>query len=169
MRRLALGALVAVMTLFWIWIFVFVSRENPDRLEGREFPARAEEICGATQAAINDLPSAQQTPLPADRAVQVAIGTDLTEKMVTDVRATTHLITNDDDLEIVDSWLEDWDAYVHDRRRHVERLEAADESTPGRDTAFTLTERSASGFYTRRIDGFANVNDMVSCHVPLDV
>jgi hypothetical protein len=167
--RLALSALVVAMIAFWGWIFLFAPRDNPDSLADTRFPEQAESICAATQTAIDDLPSPRETLDPADRAVQVAIGTDLTRAMVADLRRLTDDIDTVEERELVDLWFDDWDVYIDDRIRHVEKLEAADADTSGRDLAFTLRARAAGGIYTRRIDGFANVNDMESCHTPGDI
>jgi len=51
----------------------------------------------------------------------------------------------------------------------VGRLENATPETDDRDLAFIIQERIEGGFYTRRIDGLANVNDMPSCVVPGDI
>ncbi|MEL0139306.1 MAG: hypothetical protein VW800_02950, partial [Acidimicrobiaceae bacterium] len=59
--------------------------------------------------------------------------------------------------------------YLVDRWAHVERLERATLDTDDRDLAFIIQERIEGGFYTRRIDGLANVNDMPSCVVPGDI
>ena len=62
-----------------------------------------------------------------------------------------------------------WDAYVSDRWRHVEQLANATSDDTPRDLAFILSERVEGGQYTLRIDGLANVNDMASCHTPVDI
>jgi hypothetical protein len=99
----------------------------------------------------------------------VAVATELTATMISDLRAATALITAPGELEIVEKWLADWDIYLGDRERHIRKLETADENTSGRDLAFTISEPASGGLYTRRIEGFANVNDMASCRVPGDI
>lgn len=167
--RAGLTMLVLGLVGFWAWVFLFAPRDNPDRLEADAFTERAEGICAATHAAIDALPSPRETPLPADRAVQVAVATDLTAAMVDELRAATNLITDPEDFETVERWLEDWDTYLGDRERHHDKLQAADEDTSGRDLAFTISETASGGAYTTRLAGFANVNNMASCDVPGDI
>ena len=80
----------------------------------------------------------------------------------------TH-VTDQGDSMILNAWFADWDAYLEDRWRHVAKLDALGENATGSDLRFILRERAEGGIYTRRIDGLANVNDMSSCHTPLDL
>ncbi|NDH11284.1 MAG: hypothetical protein EBY44_06070 [Actinobacteria bacterium] len=90
--------------------------------------------------------------------------------LVADLKDLRTLVTDPDDLRILDAWFEDWEeGYLVDRWAHVERLERATLDTDDRDLAFIIQERIEGGFYTRRIDGLANVNDMPSCVVPGDI
>lgn len=167
--RIGLAVMVVLMVLFWGWIYIFAPRDNPDRLATRSFAREAETICAPAQEAINALPLATRATDPADRAQQVAAGTAITVDMVDALKNAAGRVTDDDDGRILDAWFDDWDAYILDRQTYIVTLEAADDDTPTRDLAFTLTERAAGGIYTRRIDGLGNVNDMSSCHVPGDV
>ena len=167
--KLGLGVLVLAMVAMWGWIYLFASRDNPDRFADREFPTAAEPICSAAQAEIEGLLSPRQTITPAERATQVALGTEITEQMVADLLTARAVVSDPDERQILDAWFADWEVYITDRRLHVDRLNAADDSTSDRDLAFILSARAEGGIYTQRIDGLANVNDMESCHVPGDV
>jgi hypothetical protein len=172
--RFLLGAVVVVMVGFWLWVMgmafgIFDTPDNPDVIDAPEFTARAEAACAATIAEIDALPSPREADTLADRAAQVARGTTLTESMVAELQSAAVLVGDPNDAELVDRWLDDWEAYVDDRLRHVEKLETADPDASDRDLAFTLSERAGGGIYTRRIDGFATLNDMASCRVPGDV
>ena len=167
--RIVLIIVVALIAAMWIWIFLFAPRDNPDRLATRSFPEAAERICAPIQDEIDALPLVDTETTPADRARDVAVGTDLTIEMVAALRAAADDIDETGDLRLLELWFDDWDAYVADREAYVARLLAAGPDTPLDDLAFTLTERAPGGFYTRTIEGFANANDMASCHVPGDV
>ena len=167
--RLGLGVVVIAMVAMWGWIYLFASRDNPDRFAQREFSNAAEPICSAAHGEIDGLLSPRQTTTPAERAVQVALGTKITEQMVADLHAATSVVTDPEEREILDAWFADWDVYIADRWLHVDRLSGADDTTPGRDLAFILSAQAAGGIYTQRIDGLANVNDMASCNVPGDI
>lgn len=167
--RVAAAALAATMAGFWIWAFVFAPRDNPDRLESEAYAAAAEPVCAATHDTIDALPSPRETPTPAQRLVPVTAATDLTRAMVADLHALALEHVAGDEMALVNRWLDDWDAYVDDRERYHGTLETADADATGRDLVFTLTERASGGIYTRRIEGFANVNDMPSCVIPGDI
>ena len=166
----ALTLVVLAMVAMWVWIYLFAPRDNPDRLESRDFADSAEAICLPLQAQINALPTGRDVDTVAERTEQIVAGTELTETMVTALSKVvdTHVIDSHD-LLILDAWFADWDAYLQDRWRHVSKLQELGESAEGSDLRFILTERAEGGIYTRRIDGLANVNDMGSCHTPLDL
>lgn len=167
--RIGLGAVVLAMVLMWGWIYLFASRDNPDRFDNRAFPTAAEPICSAAEAEIDGLLSPRETTTPAQRSTQVALGTEITEEMVADLKAAASVVTDPVEREILDAWFADWDVYIADRWLHVDRLAAGDETTSDRDLAFILSARAEGGIYTRKIDGLANVNDMTSCNVPGDI
>jgi hypothetical protein len=149
---------------------VFVPRDNPDRFTSPAFAEAAEPICAAAHEAIDALPAGVTASSPQERAVAVREGTEITAEMVADLRSLLPLVDDPDDLEILDRWFEDWEeGYLVDRWAHVERLENATPDTDDRDLAFLIQDRAEGGFYTRRIDGLANVNDMASCVVPGDI
>jgi len=168
-KRLGLGLLVAAMLGFWAWIFVAAPRDNPDRFADPAFALAAEPLCAAAQTRIDALPPGHTAATPAERAMTVRAGTELTVEMVDGLRNLAAEIPAGRQAETLAAWLADWDVYIADRWAHVERLESADADTEPRDLAFVVSEVVGGGHYTRRIDGLANVNDMKSCHVPLDI
>ena len=167
--RIGLGLIIVASIAMWAWIFLFAPRNNPDRFESRNFSEAAERICAPIQVEINALPPGHRAATPQDRAAQVASGTILTQVMVDELRAAAEAVTDPDELTILDAWFEDWDAYIGDREAHFDKLIVAEADADDISLVFTLSPRAAGGAYTRRIDGLANVNDMASCHVPLDV
>ncbi len=167
--RLSLGLLVIIMVVFWGWIYLFASRENVDRFSDRAFSEAAEPMCAAIQAEIDGLPGGHTATSPQERAVHVRTATDLTITMVAELRALMPLVAEEEDRARLERWFEDWDAYIVDREAHVVRLTEATDETPRNELAFLVSERVSGGFYTLRMDGLANVNDMASCHVPGDI
>lgn len=168
--RVALTLVAMAIVAMWVWIYLFAPRDNPDRLQSRSFAESAEAICLPLQAAINALPTGRDVDTVAERTEQIAAGTDLTETMVAALKdmSAAHVTDHHDSL-ILNAWFADWDAYLKDRWRHVATLDALGEEATGSDLRFILTERAEGGIYTRRMDGLANVNDMPSCHTPLDL
>lgn len=166
-----LKALVVIaIVAMWLWIYLYAPRDNPDRLQNRSFPTAAEAICAPIQTAINALPTGRDVDTVAQRLEQIVAGTELTETMLKELKeASSQHVSNQDEWRRVNAWFADWDAYLKDRRRHVDNLEPLGEEATGKDLWFTLDDRAEGGVYTERIDGFANVNDMESCHTPLDL
>ncbi|MCZ7628414.1 MAG: hypothetical protein M5U19_04865 [Microthrixaceae bacterium] len=64
------AALFAVVTMaMWMWmLFVYDPGLMIDELPDRTFPTEAEKICAATNEAISDLPPAETTDDPIERA-----------------------------------------------------------------------------------------------------
>jgi len=164
-------ASVAVLTwlVFWIWAFLIASPSNPNELDTISYGERSEVACAAANAQIDALPSPRDAKTPQARAEQLRTSNRLVEQMVGQLHAEADLIAIAADSELVASWLEDYDAYVADRWRYVDKLASASGSESPKDLAFTLTQRVSGGVYTTRIDTFARANDMPSCQVPGDV
>ncbi|MEO0494885.1 MAG: hypothetical protein AAF081_15870 [Actinomycetota bacterium] len=168
--RVAVVVIVVSLLAMWFWIYLFAPRDNPDRFASPAYAEAAEPICAVAQDEINALPAGRFAETPQERAVGVREGTEITARLVADLKDLRSLVTDPDDLRILDAWFADWEeGYLVDRWAHVERLENATPETDDRDLAFIIQERVEGGFYTRRIDGLANVNDMPSCVVPGDI
>ncbi len=158
------GGVVVLSLAFWVWAFgPWVSRENPDRLENRAFPERAEVICRNANDAIDALPEARTATSPQDRAPVVEQANDILAAMVDDLRAAPEATANPDDAVLIGLWLDDYETFVEDRREHAAKLAA------GEDVQLSVTAIPEVGPIDGRIDGFARVNDMEACEVPLDV
>lgn len=171
MARVGLGLVVLAMVAMWAWIYLWAPRDNPDRLTSRAYPEAVEPRCAALQEEIDELPFFDTSTTITEKADQVAHTTALTERLVADLEAEAASMTFDDpdDERLLGLWFEDWNAYLTDRHAYVRLLRGAPADTPRDELSFTLTERSSGGFYTRTIEGFANVNDMSSCGVPSDI
>lgn len=167
--RIALAVIVILIVVMWVWIYIWAPRDNPDRLETRSFAEAAETLCGPLEQQIDALPRTTTETTVSERAQHVAEGTQLTATMVAGLKAEAESVTDENDLQLLELWFGDWDAYVLDREAYFQRLETAPADTRRSDLPFTLTERSDGGLYTRTIDGFAEVNDMPACGVPGDI
>lgn len=172
-----LGAVFVVGSfLFWLWAFSPWARsENPARLDDRAFAAWAESHCARAKAEINFLPSPRNADSFNQRANQVEQGTNITERLVGDLRASAAGLSEETanqgppDAVLVRAWLADWEVYLADRRAHAARLRNASDDTPDRDLWFVVSDVVSGGIYTERMDGFARVNNMDSCQIPGDV
>ena len=202
-RRQQLGrglvaAFVLIGVLFWVWAFSpWARRENPARLDDRDFATWAEQRCVRAQAAIEALPSPRQAviealPSPRQaviealpsprraslqvRAGQIDRGTDEVAELVADLRSAVSADLSGEaksegpsDADLVRAWLADWDTYIDDRRAHAAKLRDIDGDAPDSSLRFLLSDAMSGGVYTERMDGFARLNDMDSCQIPGDL
>ncbi len=160
---------VLAWLVFWVWAFLIASPSNPNELDTTSYGARSEVVCAAANAQIDALPSPREVKTPQERAEQLKVSNRIVEEMVAQLHNEANLLTDEADSQLVTKWLEDYDAYVADRWRYVDKLAAADGSESAIELAFTLTQRVSGGVYTTRIDTFARANSMPSCQVPGDV
>ncbi|MDW3218788.1 MAG: hypothetical protein R8F63_09275 [Acidimicrobiales bacterium] len=169
--RVGLGVVVVAMIGMWAWIYIWAPRDNPDRLTNRAYPEAVEPSCAAFQAEIDELPFFDTSTTIGEKTAQVARATELTEELVAtlEAEAASRTFDDPDDSRLLGLWFADWNAYLADRHAYLQLLRDAPADTPRNELSFTLTERSSGGFYTRTIEGFANVNDMSSCRVPTDI
>ncbi|NNE75174.1 MAG: hypothetical protein HKN26_16025 [Acidimicrobiales bacterium] len=165
--RIGLTALVLSIVLFWAWAFSGLvnfpwapSEVNVDEMGDQVLVTRADAACEVAQDRIDVLPRANTVGSPAERADLVVLGNEIIVELLRELRTLT--ADNADDQFSYDEWLDDWDIYLSDRERHVERLR-----TEG-DVRFRLTDVGTQHL-TNGIDGFARVNDMDNCEVPRDL
>jgi hypothetical protein len=165
--RIALVAtLIAVALLLGGWIYVLFLYDPGlliDELADKRFPTEAEQVCAAAKAELEQLPRAELAAGPDERAEVVERSNVILANMLADLRPLTPT-TPERDAEAVPEWLDDWATYLGNRQRYAENLRVDDdarflESTKGSDT---------KGI-TRAINGFAQVNRMLSCTTPADL
>ncbi len=151
---LAFGAIGFVA--FWTWALFFASKESVNKIHDREWAARAETICDATEAELLILESRQEADLER-RADLVVESTDLLSAMLDDVMAVTP--SDEKGQAIVPMWEADYRTLLEDRYRYAERLRGG-ENVP-------FTETAVDGVpITERIETFAADNEMRSCQPP---
>jgi hypothetical protein len=158
---------LAVLAAMWIYIFFFADTSNPNRLTDRAWTKRAESICKTYADQIKVLPDATtfadikpKAEAMRQRAVVGQQVTDLLTAMVAGLRATPP--SDAVDADAVNRWLADYDTYLGDRHRHLDRW-AAGEDPPFAETAVDNKPISLG------MDDFAEANDMASCDVPGDL
>jgi hypothetical protein len=158
-----LGVLAALaMAGFWIWILSGApSRTNPDRVDDRDWAARAEATCAASRDRLDALPPARDAATADDRARIVDRGTDELAAMVETLAA--DLPADTGDAANVQRWLADYRRYLDARRDYSARLR----SDP--DAQLLYPERFGDPL-DRVIDVFAeDVNELESCGTPGDI
>jgi len=167
--RIMAGIAVTAWLSFWIWAFAIASPSNPNELDTLSYGVNSEAACSVSRATINAMPSPRDAKTPQQRSDQLVKSTKVVEDLVAALRTEADSLVDPEDSELVGRWLEDYDAYIADRWRYVEKLANADGTESARDLAFTLSPRVSGGVYTTRIDTFARSNKMPSCQVPGDV
>ncbi len=158
-----IALIVAVVAIVAMWAYIlgpWRSREVPTTLEDLTYAARVEPVCAAAQARIEQLPPAATATSPQERAEVLDDANDVVAALVADLHEIDPVVAAD--RQYVDQWMADWDSYLQSRREYARVLAS------GRDERFAVQAENGHPI-TQRMDGFADLNDMPSCFVPLDV
>jgi len=191
LRILALVGVISTVALFtFLLVFAFTggNTRNPDELDQIGFADTADAICEQHQNAILALTPAQDVATPAERADVLDEANEILADMIAALRVDVEGRDVVDDLpdarsnslspadqavvdagtlsaedkRNLDQWLRDHELYLADRQNHSMRLR--DEG----DVRFLVTAKGTSQV-SEAVDGFARVNDMENCAVPLDL
>ncbi len=146
----------ALFVAFWTWALFFASKEAVNKIEDREWAARAEAICEPVELQLFELDQQRTADLDG-RADLVVESTDLLAGMLDDLEAVQP--TDPKGQEIVPLWIEDYRTLLDDRYRYADQLRN------GIDEPFTETAVSNVPI-TERIETFAGDNEMPSCAPP---
>jgi hypothetical protein len=161
--RIVVTILVIGMVAMWGYVLYLAfgpGRQDPvDRVSDPAFAPAAEARCEAAHAAVDELPSANETPDAQDRADVVEAANAEFESMLDDLEA---LAPAGEDGEITDEWIADWRTYLEDRAAFAQALRTDPE-------ARLLVTAKDSEQITEFIDAFAADNKINACSTPLDV
>lgn len=155
--------IILVMALFWIWVLSGAPRkQNPDRLDDREWAAYADERCERLRRDIARLPNALDASTAEARADTLDEANELVGEMLDDLEATKP--TSGDDARRLEGWLRDWRLHEQDRIAYADILRRDPKAQLG------VTEHpDFNDPIDEVIRVFADVNDMQACRVPGDV
>ena len=164
--RALLTIVVIGFAAFWIWALFFASKEAVNRIDDRDWAARAEQICvdaTAERLELANLTRIDQAgpELIVQRAEIVDAATAILEDMLDDVVAVPP--ADEKGRAIVPLWEDEYRVYLADRRAYSEEL---------RDTGENLAfyETAEGGIpITERLSTFAGDNDMPTCAPPIDL
>ena len=160
----SVGLLIAVVLIILMWAYILSPWSKtgpvPTTLEDKGYATQAEQLCAATQAQIAELPKANTAKSPEERAGVLKQADGMVADLVNELHALQS--KHADDRQFTDQWLADWDSYLASRQRYAAIL------ATGEDERFTV-EAEGGHPITERMDGFATLNKMPSCQVPLDV
>lgn len=155
-RRSLFVLLLLGFALFWIWALFFASKTAVNKIEDRQWAARAEDICAEVDVQLRQLETQTSTDL-AVRADLVEQSTDLLSRMLDEVVAVAP--ADEKGQAIVPAWEDDYRTLLADRYRYAEQLRS------GVDGPFTETAVESVPV-TERIETFAGDNEMPSCAPP---
>ena len=160
----SIGLFVAVILIVMMWAYILSpwskTGDVPTTLQDKTYAAQAEQLCAATQARIAELPPANTAKSPEERAGVLKQADAMVAELVHELHALQPKVT--DDRQYTEQWLSDWDSYLASRQRYTAIL------ATGEDARFTVQAEGGHPI-TERMDGFATLNNMPSCQVPLDV
>jgi hypothetical protein len=160
--RLPMLLVFAGFAAFWIWALFFASKEAINKIDDRDWAARAEQICAEAQTARDALVNWERVDPddPADRAASADLydqATDILEEMLNDVVA--ELPADAKGRDIVPQWEADYRTYLDDRRDFADSLRRGDQDP--------FAESAIDGIpISEKISTFAGDNEMPSCSPP---
>ncbi len=158
------GLLVIILSLIavmWIYAFFIASSANLNKVADKGWAARNEQICASAKAKINALPPARTAKTPVERAGVLDQANAYVADLIDSLK-TNKISGSARDGHLVELWLADWDLYLSNRRDYAAILHQ------NLDKAFAVSLRNGTPI-TERLDGFADINNMVSCETPGDV
>jgi hypothetical protein len=155
LRILLIVGIIAFAS-FWTWALFFASKTAINKIDDREWAARAELICDDVEVELAHLERQADADLDV-RADLVVTSTDLLSEMLDGLEAVEP--TDEKGRSIVPDWIADYRTLLRDRYRYAERLRGG-ENVP-------FTETAVDGVpITERIETFAGDNEMPSCAPP---
>ena len=162
LSRVAVGLALVALGAFWTYALFFASKEAVNKIDDREWAARAETICRQANEARQELidlrhVDPEDVEMLHEHADIVDRATDIVEQMVEDVVAVPP--TDEKGQAIVPAWAADYRTYLQNRR------DFADELRGGENVPFREAEREGVPI-SERIESFAVDNEMRSCAPP---
>jgi hypothetical protein len=152
---------LALIALMWIYAFFVASSANLNRVADKAWAARNEQLCASAKAKIDALPPARTAKTPIERANVLDQANGYVADLI-DLLKANKISGSTRDGHLVQLWLADWDLYLSNRRDYAAVLHK------NLDRAFAVSLRDGTPI-TERLDGFADINNMVSCETPGDV
>ena len=163
--RIAILTGVALFASFWVWALFFASKEGVNRINDRDWAARAEGICLSAideRSALADFRVLADggSELIRERASIVVTTTDLLESMLDNLVSVPP--ADEKGRAIVPLWESEYRIYIQDRRNYAAQLNETGENLPFYETQLQVP-------VSERLDQFAIDNEMPSCSPPRDL
>jgi len=165
-RLLAIAVVIALVSM-WAYVLYLAFRPgrqpSPDQIADPAFAKAAEVRCAEAVDRVDELPPAQDTPEPEERAAVLDEANSVFAEMLDDLDGMVTLVARGDDRTAATEWLADWRTFLHDREDFADRLR----TDP--DARMLVSEKEGEGRHiTDWIDEYALANHMKSCASPLD-
>jgi hypothetical protein len=165
--RIAVAGVVVGLLAMWGYVLYLAfgpGRQPPvDRLDDPAFASAAEDRCASALDQIDELPVANATPDPSERADVLDQANDIYAGMIDDLAGLTRMVPDATERGYAQEWVADWRTHLGDRLSYARDLR----TDP--DARLLVSEKPGQGQQiTEWIDEFAAANRMPSCKSPTD-
>ena len=160
-----LGAICLTIAVFWVYAFLFASKEGVNVLEDKAWTVRAEEICGNANLERDKLVDLRRInsvegDALAERADIIDKATAIIQNMLDDV--TAQVPTGIDDAKLMEIWRTIYQDWIDGRIVYTAKLRTG-ENAP---FAESMSEGSP---VSDSINDFTTNNRMTSCAAAMDL
>ena len=160
-----LGAICLTIAVFWVYAFLFASKEGVNVLEDKAWTIRAEEICRNANLERDKLVDLRRInsvegDALAERADIIDKATVIIQKMLNDV--TAQAPTGIDDKKLMEKWRSIYLSWINARINYTAKLRTG-ENAPFAESMLEGSPESDS------INDFTTNNRMKSCSSPMDL
>ena len=160
-----LGAICLTIAVFWVYAFLFASKEGVNVLEDKAWTIRAEEICRNANLERDKLVDLRRInsvegDALAERADIIDKATAIIQKMLNDV--TAQAPTGIDDKKLMEKWRSIYLSWINARINYTAKLRTG-ENAPFAESMLEGSPESDS------INDFTTNNRMKSCSSPMDL
>jgi len=165
MLQVFLGSICLIIAIFWVYAFLFASKEGVNVLEDKAWTVRAEEICRNANLERDKLVDLRRInsvegDALAERADIIDKATVIIQKMLDDV--TTEVPTGSDDAKLTEIWRGIYQDWIDGRINYTAKLRT------GENAPFAESMREGSPV-SDSINDFTTNNRMKSCGAAMDL
>jgi hypothetical protein len=165
MLQVFLGSICLIIAIFWVYAFLFASKEGVNVLEDKAWTVRAEEICRNANLERDKLVDLRRInsvegDALAERADIIDKATVIIQKMLDDV--TAEVPTGVDDARLMEKWRSIYLSWIDGRINYTAKLRT------GENAPFAESMREGSPV-SDSINDFTTNNRMKSCGAAMDL
>ena len=165
MLQVFLGSICLIIAIFWVYAFLFASKEGVNVLEDKAWTVRAEEICRNANLERDKLVDLRRInsvegDALAERADIIDKATTIIQKMLNDV--TDQVPTGSDDAKLTEIWRGIYQDWIDGRINYTAKLRT------GENAPFAESMREGSPV-SDSINDFTTNNRMKSCGAAMDL